>query len=47
MGKKRLRVEVLLAAAAAPVPPPIDDLLPDVALRDQNCECYCGHVHAE
>jgi len=35
VGKKRVRVEVLLAAAAAPVPPPIDDLLPDVALRDQ------------
>ena len=32
--KKRLRVEVLLAAAASPVPPPIDDLLPDPLLRD-------------
>ena len=35
MGKKRLRVEVLLAAAASPVPPPIDDLMPDPALRDE------------
>jgi hypothetical protein len=36
VGKKRLRVEVLLAAAASPVPPPIDDLLPDpLALRDE------------
>jgi transposase len=34
VGKKRLRVEVLLAAAASPVPPPIDDLLPDPLLRD-------------
>ena len=33
MGKKRLRVEVLLAAAASPVPPPIDDLMPDPLLR--------------
>src|ERR1700680_4867870 len=36
VGKKRLRVEVLLAAAASPVPPPIDDLLPDpLLLRDE------------
>src|SRR5215207_23531 len=35
VGKKRLRVEVLLAAAASPVPPPIDDLMPDPALRDE------------
>jgi transposase len=36
VGKKRLRVEVLLAAAASPVPPRIDDLLPDLlALRDE------------
>jgi hypothetical protein len=27
-------VEVLLAAAASPVPPPIDDLLPDPLLCD-------------
>jgi transposase len=35
VGKKRLRVEVLLAAAASPVPPPIDDLVPDPLLRDE------------
>jgi hypothetical protein len=35
VGKKRLRVEVLLAAAASPVPPPIDELLPDPLLRDE------------
>src|SRR6266508_3253433 len=35
VGKKRLRVEVLLAAAASPASPPIDDLLPDrLLLRD-------------
>jgi transposase len=33
VGKKRLRVEVLLAAAASPVPPPVDDLVPDLLLR--------------
>ena len=33
MGKKRLRVEVLLAAAASPVPPPLDDLVPDPLLQ--------------
>lgn len=38
VGKKRLKVEVLLAAAAAPVPPPIDDLLPDLELRDDVSE---------
>ena len=38
MVKKRLKVEVLLAAAASPVPPPIDDLLPDLALRDEVSE---------
>jgi len=32
--KKRLRVEALLAAAASPEPPPIDDLLPDPLLRE-------------
>ena len=32
--KKRLRVAALLAAAASPEPPPIDDLLPDPLLRD-------------
>jgi transposase len=35
MGKKRLRVEALLAAAASPVPPPLDDLVPDPLLRDE------------
>ena len=45
VGKKRLRVEVLLAAAASPVPPPIDDLLPDpcCATRCQRiCPGCCG-----
>ena len=32
MGKKRLRVEALLAAAASPVPPPAADLVPDPTL---------------
>jgi hypothetical protein len=35
MGKKRLRVEAVLAAAASPVPPPIEDLVPDPLLRDE------------
>jgi transposase len=35
VGKKRLRVEALLAAAASPEPPPIDDLMPDPLLRDE------------
>ena len=35
MGKKRVRVEALLAAAAAPEPPPLDDLMPDLLLRDE------------
>ena len=34
MGKKRLRVEALLAAAASPVPPPACDLVPDATLAD-------------
>jgi hypothetical protein len=34
VGKKRLKVEVLLAAAASPVPPPIKDLLPEPYLQD-------------
>jgi hypothetical protein len=34
MGKKRLRVEALLGAAASPVPPPAADLLPDPTLAD-------------
>jgi len=33
--KKRVRVEALLAAAASPEPPPIDELLPDPLLRDE------------
>src|SRR5215217_391533 len=32
VGKKRLRVEALLAAAASPVPPPACDLVPDATL---------------
>jgi transposase len=35
VGKKRLRVEALLAAAASPEPPPVDDLMPDPLLRDE------------
>lgn len=35
MGKKRLRVEALLGAAAAPLPPPADDLVPDATLADE------------
>jgi hypothetical protein len=34
VGKKRLRVVVLLGAAAAPAPPPLSDLLPDLTLAD-------------
>jgi hypothetical protein len=34
VGKKRLRVEALLAAASSPVPPPAVDLLPDPTLAD-------------
>src|SRR5919199_5464370 len=34
VGKKRLRVEALLAAAASPEPPPVDELMPDPLLRD-------------
>lgn len=32
--KKRIRVEAILAAAASPEPPPLDELLPDPLLRD-------------
>src|SRR5918911_750312 len=35
LGKKRLRVEALLAAAASPQPPPMDELMPDLLLRDE------------
>jgi len=34
VGKKRLRVEALLAAAASPLPPPAADLVPDPTLAD-------------
>ena len=34
MGKKRVRVEALLAAAASPLPPPAADLVPDATLAD-------------
>ena len=34
MGKKRVRVEALLAAAASPSPPPLADLVPDPTLGD-------------
>jgi hypothetical protein len=34
VGKKRLRVEALLAAAASPVPPPACDLIPDATLAE-------------
>jgi transposase len=32
VGKKRVRVEALLAAAASPLPPPLADLMPDPTL---------------
>jgi hypothetical protein len=34
VGKKRVRVEALLAAAASPAPPPFADLVPDPTLAD-------------
>jgi transposase len=34
VGKKRLRVEALLGAAASPLPPPAADLVPDATLAD-------------
>jgi hypothetical protein len=34
VGKKRLRVEALLAAAASPVPPPAHELVPDATAGD-------------
>jgi DDE superfamily endonuclease len=34
VGKKRLRVEALLGAAASPVPPPASDLIPDATLAE-------------
>jgi adenylate cyclase class 2 len=35
VGKKRLRVEALLTAAASPAPPPACDLIPDPTLADE------------
>jgi hypothetical protein len=35
VGKKRLRVEALLAAAASPVPPPACELIPDATLAEE------------
>ena len=34
MGKKRLRVEAILTAAASPAPPPVADLVPEPLLMD-------------
>jgi DDE superfamily endonuclease len=34
VGKNRVRVEALLAAAASPLPPPLEDLVPDPTLGD-------------
>src|SRR5262252_5722406 len=34
VGKKRVRVEALLAAAASPVPPPLPELMPDLLLDE-------------
>jgi hypothetical protein len=34
VGKKRLRVEAVLTAAASPVPPPVAELVPDPTLAD-------------
>jgi hypothetical protein len=38
VGKKRVRVEAILAAAALPEPPPIEDLMPDLLLSDEEPE---------
>src|SRR5919205_2918955 len=35
MGKKRVRVEALLAAAASPEPPPLDEVMPERLLPDE------------
>jgi hypothetical protein len=35
VGKKRLRVEALLGAAASPVPPPVAELMPEPLLADE------------
>jgi transposase len=46
MGKKRLRVEALLAAAASPLPPPAADLVPDATVADdlfpEDLPCLLG-----
>jgi hypothetical protein len=34
VGKKRVRAEALLAAAASPLPPPLEDLVPDPSLLE-------------
>ena len=52
MGKKRLRVEALLAAAASPLPPPAHDLVPDPTLADdlfpEDLPCLLGLLeHAD
>jgi hypothetical protein len=45
VGKKRLRVEALLAAAASPVPPPLEDLMPDPLLQDELPEDLAWLLH--
>jgi transposase len=46
VGKKRVRVEALLAAATLPVPPPIDELLPvDELLPDEVPEDLAWLLH--
>jgi len=46
VGKKRLRVEALLAAAASPLPPPAHTLVPDPTLADdlfpEDLPCLLG-----
>ena len=46
MGKKRLTVEVLLAAAALPSPPPLAALLPDLTFTDllASAEAHLHHL---
>jgi DDE superfamily endonuclease len=52
VGKQRLRVEALLAAAASPVPPPAHTLVPDATLADdlfpEDLPCLLGLLgHAD
>ncbi len=52
MGKKRVRVEALLGAAASALPPPASDLVPDPTLADdlfpQDLPCLLGLLaHAD